>query len=223
MQITDTLQAKIDSYLKENAAKRAELIKIMEPYKRLIAEIEAEEKELIQAREMIAGGVYGLSIEPLYWVRTKTNFWRTEDVQRIAYRLQYTTSTSRGGAKTASVWIESRPELKKYKYTVTTHSIIGKSINGKTISVFESNFNDSLSDVERKRWNYRTTSEASTDEKKLMVERWQCKTLEEAEAKAKEMIQAVNNVLRSTKYYKKLVSMVSTEIDKLEVIEEKNY
>lgn len=222
MQITATLQAKIDEYLKENAAKRAELIAIMEPYKRLIAEIEADEKELIQAREMITGN-YGQSIKPLYWVRSKMNFWRTEDVQRIAYRLQYTTSTSRGGAKTASVWIESRPELKKYKYTVTTHSIISKSINGKTISVFESNFNDSLSDMERKRWNYRTTSEASADEKKLMVEHWNCKTLAEAEAKAKELIQAVNNVLRSTKYYKKLVSMVSTEIDKLEVIEEKEY
>ena len=215
MELSKSLQAKFSEYLEKNAAKRAELEAIAAPYKKLIAEIESEIKTLAEDARMIDRGHYGPRLNPLYWRKNSDlKNWRN-GASWIWYTLQYKNSNNCGDQ--VNVRIEERPELKKYKYTVTTNAASRWS-NG-AITVLESHFNDRMSDSERKRYGYKHTSEASAAEKLLLVERWQCKTLEEAETKAAELMQAINSTLRSTKYYAHIVEMVSAEIDQLETVE----
>lgn len=214
MELTKTLEEKFAEYLAKNAAKRAELEAIAAPYKKLIAEIESEIKTLAEDARLIDCGNHGPRLSPLYW-RKSTHILYSNNALNYWYTLQYKNHNQYHDH--VSVRIEERPELKKYKYTVTT-TAANRWSNG-AITIFEQSFNDRMTDKERKYFKYKHTSEASEAEKILLVERWQCKTLEEAEAKAAELMQAINSTLRHTKYYTHLVEMVSAEIDQLETVE----
>ena len=217
MQLSEKIKQLINEAVKKGNAKRLELEEIKRPYMELIKEIESEQKKILAINATLQPGNNNY-ITPLFWRKNTAKYYNSKSA--IFYSLTYQKGSSYHEEKSAHIEIEERPELKKYKYTVTNNFPYRW---GKNISLFETTYNDEMTEKECKLYTRKRTNEATPEEKIIMVERWQCRTLEEAEKKAAEIMQAVNKCVRKTSNYKMLVDLLTGEIDQLDKIEDVNY